>query len=72
MAKTAVVNEIEQAFIETPLRKKINKVKTRHDPLQGVSSWKLLREIFSRHFVDIQITAFWILLALIIWVKLSK
>ena len=39
------------------------------DPFQGVSSWTILRELFRRHVIDLQVAGFWLLLFGIILYK---
>ena len=48
---------------------KLKTAKTRHDPLQGVSSWALIKELVRRHIMDIQVFAFWVLVASLVLYK---
>ena len=38
------------------------KVEPMPNPLQGIDSWTILRELFSRHAINVQVAGFWCLL----------
>lgn len=78
MSKLALIEEdytddFKHLFAETPTRsKKAEKpVRKPVNRLQGVSSMGLVGELFKRHYLDLQIAGFWLLLTTIVWLRLG-